>query len=479
MKYRLSPNTRIEERNGDIYLISDAPVAILQINNALKELLQSIDSNPLSEPARHNDKILEQLAERGFLQSVRDTPITGISLPTVSIIIPVKDRAEELQRSLLSLALLNYPAELIETIVVDDGSSDDSAEIARKCGARVLSSGGVGLGPASARNVGARAASGEILAFIDSDCTASEGWLKELVPSFSDSFTAAVGGFVDGMCRDSSVDRYESVMSSLSLGNRERSSGDGDDTFYLPSCNLLVRRIDFMAAGGFRDQMHVGEDVDLTWRLRDKGRSISYLPAGRIYHAHRSSIRSFMSRRFDYGTSEGILQQLHPKRRKQMVVPPMLALILAFALISPLAGWYCLAAIIAVFLLDLFRVQQRLNKTSLSISFSTIAAGRLRAIGSLAYYLSFHVVRYYSLPLIAFALWIPWLWLPYLCTTLISSGVDFKLKKPNLSFVAFYIIYLMEHISYGTGVFWGCISRGSFRSYRVVLMNRMELNTQS
>ena len=67
--------------------------------------------------------------------------------------------------------------------------------------------------------------------------------------------------------------------------------------------------------------MHVGEDVDLTWRLRDQGWTISYLPAGNVLHEHRSSIRSFMSRRFDYGTSEGMLQLLHPRRHKQMVIP--------------------------------------------------------------------------------------------------------------------------------------------------------------
>ncbi len=73
------------------------------------------------------------------------------------------------------------------------------------------------------------------------------------------------------MCTESAVDRYEAVMSSLSIGNRERVGNSGNDTFYLPSCNLLVRRSAFKSAGGFKDSMHVGEDVDLTWRLRDRG----------------------------------------------------------------------------------------------------------------------------------------------------------------------------------------------------------------
>ncbi|RNC63967.1 MAG: glycosyltransferase, partial [Desulfuromonadales bacterium] len=63
------------------------------------------------------------------------------ALPTVSVVIPVKDRAEELKRCLGSLSCLTYPREKLQIIVVDDGSSDDSAEVARQAGARVVSSG--------------------------------------------------------------------------------------------------------------------------------------------------------------------------------------------------------------------------------------------------------------------------------------------------------------------------------------------------
>ena len=78
----------------------------------------------------------------------------------------------------------------------------------------------------------------------------------------------------------------------------------------------------FAAAGGFRAELQVGEDVDLTWRLRDAGRRIAYLPRGAVCHAHRSRLWPFMKRRFDYGTSEGLLQQLHPVRGKKMLIPP-------------------------------------------------------------------------------------------------------------------------------------------------------------
>lgn len=473
MSYRLSPHTTIEERDNGTYLVSRAPLSILRINAPLRDLAQRAAVAPLAPAGVKENTILEQLAERGFLERVLVPGITMGTLPTVSIVIPVKDRAEELERCLVSLALLTYPAELLQLIVVDDGSSDASPDVARRCGARVVTSGGIGRGPAAARNAGAWTATGEILAFIDSDCTASAGWLDELIPAFDNSGIAAVGGLVDGMCRESAVDRYESVMSSLALGARERSGGCGDDTFYLPSCNLLVKRQDFAAAGGFRDEMHVGEDVDLTWRLRDSGHTITYLPAGRVYHEHRSTVRSFMSRRFDYGTSEGILQRLHPQRRKRMVIPPLLALLLALAVATPLLGWPCLAALICVFAADSCLVRHRLGRHGLSIPLVSLAAGRLRALGSLAYYFSFHVVRYYSLPAIAAACFIPWLWLPYLSAAICSARVDFQLKKPPLPFAIFGAIYLMEHLSYGSGVFWGCLRKGCFSSYRVSILRQM------
>ncbi len=473
MNYRLSPHAEVEERDGGIYLVARAPLSVLRINPALGELARRAAASPLTPSSRKEGELLEQLAERGFMERVRQPGTAAGPLPTVSIVIPVKDRADELERCLVSIALITYPADLIQLIVVDDGSSDGSAEVARRCGATVIPSGGTGRGPAAARNAGARVATGEILAFIDSDCTASENWLDELIPAFGNPDTAAVGGLVDGMCRNSAVDRYESVMSSLSLGNRERSGSSGDDTFYLPSCNLLVRRQDFTAAGGFKDEMHVGEDVDLTWRLRDAGRAITYLPLGRVFHEHRSSVRSFMSRRFDYGTSEGILQRLHPQRRKRMVVPPLLALLLGIAAVTPLFGWWSLATLFTVLMVDSCLVSRRLSRHGLSIPLRSVAAGRIRALGSLAYYVSFHAVRYYSIPAIVAALFIPWLWLPYLTAVLCAARVDFHLKKPPLSFIVFTAIYLLEHLSYGSGVFSGCVSRRCFSSYRVSILKQM------
>jgi mycofactocin system glycosyltransferase len=477
MIYRLAQNLELVERDGGSFLLSRAPLSLLRLNGALAVLVRRGLEGSITAATAGETAVLEQLVAKGFAERITSSPLHEDVLPGVSIVIPVKDRAEELERCLASLASLDYPRENIEVIVVDDGSSDASPEVARRFGAHVVPSGGTGRGPAAARNVGARAAGKELLAFIDSDCTASHEWLQELIPAFRDDEIAAVGGNVAGMCTASGVDRYEAVMSSLSLGSRERFGGSGDDTFYLPSCNLLLRRAVFLGVGGFEDSMHVGEDVDLTWRLRDGGWTIAYIPRGTVYHEHRSTVRSFMSRRFDYGTSEGLLQRLHPNRRKRMVIPPLLAAVLALCLLAPFARWWPLSAAMGILAVDTLIVRTRFARRGLSLGPVSLLAGRLRALGSLVYYLAYHLIRYYSIPLIAAALFFPAFRLAFIALLGCAAGVDHAIKKPELPFLPFTGIYLLEQLAYGAGVFRGCLSRKCFSSYRVVILRHMEVSS--
>jgi mycofactocin system glycosyltransferase len=474
MNYRLRHHVQLVERDGEIFLMSRTPLCALRLNRSLADLLGRGAEGRVITAGESERGVMEQLAAKGFAERVRTSPEQSASLPEVSVVIPVMNRSDELLRCLISLTQLTYPQEKLQVIVVDDGSSDASPDVARKFGALLVPSGGVGRGPAAARNVGASVADGEILAFIDSDCSASPDWLCQLIPAFNDSGMAAVGGQVDGMCSASAVDRYEAVMSSLSISSRERVGNSGSDTFYLPSCNLLVRRSAFRSVGGFDDSMHVGEDVDLTWRLRDRRWSICYLPLGNILHEHRSSVRSFMSRRFDYGTSEGILQLLHPTRHKRMVVPPLLAAILVLCLMTFFTGGWSLLAAGGVLLSDAAAVRLRTGRQRLPISLAAILAGRLRALGSLVYYLSYHLVRYYSTALIMISLFAPVFWLLFGTVLVCAAGVDYAVKKPKLSFYVFTGIYLLEQIAYGAGVFWGCLSRRCFASYRVEIFRQME-----
>ena len=475
MKYRMRHGVELVQRDEGTFLTANAPLALLRLNTPAVAIARRALAGPIAAAGSAEAKLLEQLTLKGFMERLQEVAPQG-ARPSISIVIPVLDRAEELGRCLASIALVDYPKDKLQVIVVDDGSRDDSAQVARSCGALVVSSGGTRRGPAAARNVGAGQATGELLAFIDSDCSASVDWLAELVPLFGDDKIAAVGGMVEGMCSESVVDRYEAVMSSLSLGSRERFGGPGDDTFYLPSCNLLVRRALFLSVNGFVDSMHVGEDVDLTWRLRDAGWTIAYLPAGSILHEHRSSLRSFMSRRFDYGTSEGTLQKLHPLRRKRFVLPPLLGLVLTLCALAPYCNWWPVSVAVGLLAADAFVYRKRLALRGLALGFPKILAGRLRALGGLCYYLSYHLIRYYALPLGALTLLLPEFRALPAALFLTCVGVDYWIKQPNLSPFAFACVYLLEQVAYGAGVFWGCLRGRGFASYRVTILKRMELS---
>ena len=475
MNYQAVQGLELVQRDGATFLMARTPLTLLRLNDSLVSLVKRAMAGPVAAVSEGEARVLEQLTLKGFLVRLPEVAQQEASFPTVSIVIPVLDRAGELQRCLASIGSIDYPKEKLQVIVVDDGSCDDSAAVARSMGALVVSSGGTRRGPAAARNVGAAQASGELLAFIDSDCSASAGWLADLVPLFRDGQTAAVGGRVDGMCSASAVDRYEAVMSSLSLGSRERFGNSGDDTFYLPSCNLLVRRQVFLSVGGFESSMHVGEDVDLTWRMRDAGWTIAYLPSGSILHEHRSTLKSFMSRRFDYGTSEGMLQKLHPRRRKKFVLPPMLGIVLALALLAPLCGWLLFPAAFGLLAADAFVYRVRLARRGVPLGFWELCAGRLRALGGLCYYLSYHLIRYYALPLCAVALLLPAFWVVPAALLLVAAGVDSRIRKPRLSFPRYAGIYCLEQFAYGAGVFVGCLRGRGFASYRVVFMRKMEV----
>ena len=474
MTYRFAPRVELIEQTDGAIVLRQIPLSVLRVNSSCAALLKALrDKAPEADSAR-NRALFDQLAARGFLEKAQEFPENLQQYPFISVIIPVRNREKELGRCLESLSRLDYPAQRLEVIVVDDASLDNSAGCAKTWGARVVFSGADGAGPAAARNRGAAAAKGDILAFIDSDCTASQAWLKQLVPLFEDTRLAAVGGKVAGMSKACDLDRYEDVMSSLCLGNQQRVSAKGQDTFYLPSCNLLVKKKTFLAMNGFVPDMQVGEDVDLCWRMRDQGWRIAYMPFGTIFHEHRNQLWPFMSRRFFYGTSEEKLQRLHPGRKKQMVMPQLLAgLLLVFASI-PWTGipGVLLACIITI--MDSWLLKQKTKKNGVTLGLARLLPARLRTMVSLMYYLSFHIVRYYLIVMVILALLQP-LFIPVL---LLMPGcaavVDFRVRKAQLPFSSFLGFYILEQIAYGSGVFWGCLKGMNFRSYVVVLHRQMQ-----
>lgn len=126
------------------------------------------------------------------------------------MIVPVRNRPEDIQACLDSLTVLDYPAEKLEIIVVDDASEDNTPEVVEQYPDVRLLRMTRHRQASLCRNRAAEIARGEILAFIDSDCLADPAWLKELVPAFLDPSLGALGGLVDAA--------WEEKGSAIALG---------------------------------------------------------------------------------------------------------------------------------------------------------------------------------------------------------------------------------------------------------------------
>lgn len=471
--YRLRDRVRLEDTgDGRWRAICDLPLSVVSINAAAARLLTLTRggiaitdlATALSVDEEQVLKLCEYFRGKGVLDvaSVRADPPVA---PMVSVIVPCKDREAELDECLAALSALKYPRDRYEVIVVDDGSTDGTVAVAGRYPCQLVLN-GTNRGQSYSRNVGARRASGEILAFLDSDCVAEPDWLRDLVPYFSWSRVAALGGYVAGYHERSRLDRYEQVASSLNMGERLLMAADDPGTFYVPTCNLLVRHAAYSAVGGIREDLHLGEDVDLCWRLRARGEYVLYVPQGKVRHKHRNHLGAMVRRRAEYGTSEAVLHALHPEKQKRFGLKPspvVSSAVLATALIGR-QPWLLGACLLPV-LWDGSRRLLHLRREGARVAWRWVWFAVLRGHLSTSYFLLFHLVRYYLLLMVAAGFAFPGVWLFAGFAVLYTSLVDFSVKHPRLWYPTFLFFYLAEHGAYQAGVLVGCVRSRSFRSY--------------
>ena len=470
--FALEKNTYLQENTDGFFLISEAPLRILRVNRSLFLILKRIQKGSrllelkYGSHAENKDNLLKQLlslTSKGYLKLTEVAEPE--SYPDVSIIIPVKDRPKDIAECLQSLAGLNYPEDKMEVIVVDDGSKQSISDIVSSFNAKLIRI-EESQGAAVCRNIGAQNAGGDILAFLDADCMADKNWLREMVPFLQIEGIGAAGGLVDSYYHKSHLDRYEEAFSSLSMGKRMIFQGNTESNFYVPSCNLLVKSTVFRAMGGFKKGMHVGEDVDLCWRIRKNGHVLLYVPVGKVDHKHRNKLFKMLQRRKDYGTSEAPLYYFHRDKKKRFpisifAVLSLLALITSILLQNP----YIACSIVLFFGIDLFRKSISLKRLNFSFPFLQIIYSVLRSYFSFYYFASFHLVRYYFILLAGLGIVFHFLWILCGIALLLTSIVDYRIKKPDLIYPVFLYFYTLEHLAYQVGVFWGCLKLKHFGAY--------------
>ena len=185
--------------------------------------------------------------------------------------VPTYNRASVLPYLFDALGKQVYPADRMEAIVIDNSSDDNTEAVVLRWREAlpfpVVFRRKENRGPAASRNLGAALAKGEVLAFTDSDCLPSPGWLRAAARHF-----AAGAGLVCGPILPRQREGAPGLMASqLPATNR-------DDGLY-PTANLLVRRGALEEAGGFNEDLGLhpwgdlvaGEDADLAWRVKRTG----------------------------------------------------------------------------------------------------------------------------------------------------------------------------------------------------------------
>jgi mycofactocin glycosyltransferase len=326
-RYTLDVTAR-RSRDG-LVIAGGSPARLVRLTPAGRDALDAaLSGTPSTRPAAR--RLIGRLVAAGLLH-----PAVGAeSAPVgrVTFVVPVRDGARWLRPLVAALAPEG------EVIVVDDGSRDASREIARAEGAWVLANRGL-PGPSGARNTGLAAARTELVAFVDSDVRPRAGWLGRLVPLFADSRMALVAPRVTSAAGPSLVERYERSSSPLDLGAHPGLVGPGRRLTYLSSAALVARRAALLEVGGFDEDLQIGEDVDLVWRLIKRGCRVRYAPQSVVDHHPRGSLVALVRQRYTYGRSAALLERRHPRCASAIHLTPQTAVIwIAAAVIGPVAA---------------------------------------------------------------------------------------------------------------------------------------------
>jgi glycosyltransferase involved in cell wall biosynthesis len=228
-----------------------------------------------------------------------------VEWPRVSVVVCTYNGAQTIRDCMEGLARLEYPD--FEVIVVNDGSTDQTAQIVSEYPFRLISTENRGL--SAARNTGMLAATGEIVAYTDDDARPDPHWLQYLAHSFKKYGFAGVGGpnvapAGDGLVADCVANAPGGPVHVL-LSDRLAE--------HIPGCNMAFRHDVLQEVGGCDPLYRVaGDDVDLCWRVQQAGGALGFHPAALVWHHRRNSVKAYWRQQQGYGKAEALLEGKWP-----------------------------------------------------------------------------------------------------------------------------------------------------------------------
>lgn len=224
-----------------------------------------------------------------------ESAVESLVTAPVTIFIPARDAARTLGRCLNAVASSTYREHRV--VVIDDRSTDGTAEVARAAGAEVVPSpdpGGLG----AARNLALDSCSTRYLAFLNADCYPRPDWLASLLRVLDTTGSAMVGGRQEELRKGTLAERWKSVHLRQDLGPHDIADPD-----YLSGGNLVMA-LDRIGDLRFDPRYTIAyEDVDFCRRLRAAGQRLAYHAGATVDHDHIETLRSLPVKVWSYGVS--------------------------------------------------------------------------------------------------------------------------------------------------------------------------------
>jgi mycofactocin glycosyltransferase len=326
--WRLRPSRGLRRERGGEVLLGGSPPRLITLSPRGAEL---------AERWWTGVPVGDDLAERVLARRLLDAGLAHPEPPSrrgpgegVTIVVPVYGDAERLARCLAALAGET------PVIVVDDGSPDSAsiAVVAERFGARYVRH-PVNRGAAAARNTGLELVATPLVAFLDSDCVPPAGFPGGLLDHLADPAVGLVAPRIVSLGGQAGrIAAYERCHSALDMGSQPSRVRPYSWVWYVPSAAMVARRV---ALGrGFDEDLTLGEDVDLVWRLHDAGWQVRYDPRTQVAHHDRIDPVAWYRRRVAYNESVAPLLRRHPERVPALFVSPPAAVGWA----AWLSGWW-------------------------------------------------------------------------------------------------------------------------------------------
>jgi mycofactocin glycosyltransferase len=441
--FRLAEDPSTVSLDEGSVLLGGSPLRLLRLSARARDQVARWRAGEGVGPARGRQLLARRLVSAGVFVAQPGTPSLGID--DVTVVVPVRDRPEQLDRLLGTLRGL-------ACIVVDDASADAAAtkEVAERHGAQFVGL-ATNVGPSGARNAGLATAQTPIIAFIDSDCAASPGWLPALLAHFDDPLVAAVAPRVvpATTAHDTAVTRYEAMRSSLDRGPAPGLVRPRSRISYVPSAALVVRRVACEDGTLFDPVLRSGEDVDLVWRLVAAGWDVRYEPSVTVAHQGPTTVAGLLAKRWSYGSTAALLARRHPGALAAFEASgwSVAAWIAALGR-RPVLATAALAASGAFLARRLRGLVTRPAVVAARIVGGGTARSALPALGDLA--------RTWS-PLLVLGLLTRRTRLTCACALLLPALSDYIHDPGGSDAVSYSALHVADDVAYGSGVWAGCV----------------------